>query len=220
MTKAAQCNIILCMKGEGASNQKAAALILNGNFIPDKIEGEYVLCADGGYNLIRRAGIRCDAVIGDMDSVSGAVTGVEAIPYNMNKDQTDGHLGIMRLCGTGFTRINIYGALGGRADQVAGNINLLPIAYYLGADAVIYDEDTEIYFTDAYLEIPCEKGDLISVLPYSERVLFKESGGLIYPLAGLSISRLTSQGISNVAVSETVSVSVKKGAAFVYRIKS
>ena len=203
----------------GSAEKKTAALILNGDYIEGRLDGEYVLCADGGYNLLKRMGIKCDAVIGDMDSVSGIGADIEVITFNKVKNETDGYLGIIRLCDMDFTRINIYGAFGGRADQVAGNINLLPAAYYSGADAVIYGEDTEVYFTDADIKIDCEKGDIISVLPYTEKVIFKISKGLMYPLEGLKIPHASSQGISNVAIEDTVFISIKKGDAFIYRIK-
>lgn len=198
---------------------KTAALILNGAYIPDKIEGEYILCADGGYNLLKKAGRVCDAVIGDLDSALDISPGTEILRFDKNKNETDGHLAVMRLCASGFNRINIYGAFGGRADQVAGNINLLPVAKALGAEAVIFDRDTIVYFTDGHLEFLCEKGDIISVLPFTGEAVFKKSEGLVYPLNGLTIPRLSSRGISNAAAADKVSVTLDKGSAFVYRIK-
>ena len=210
---------------------KTAALILNGpitggdkglsvilkNHMP--APSDYILCADGGYNLANKAGIRCDAVIGDMDSASGISPDIKQILFDRDKDKTDGQLAAEHLLNAGYKRINIYGALGGRPDHVAANINLLALIHERGGEPVIYDKDIEIYFVSDYLEFECMKDDIISVLPYTDKITFKESEGLLYPLKDLTIERFSSRGISNKAAGDKVSIVVKEGKAFVYRIQ-
>ena len=170
---------------------------------------------------MNKAGLKCGAAIGDFDSAKDLPSGVKRIPFSAEKDETDGHLAVMHLIGAGHKKINIYGALGGRPDHVAGNINLLAIAREAGAEAVIRDEYTDIYFiadSDG-VNLKCKKGDIISVLPYTENIAFKSSDGLKYPLDGLTIERLSSRGISNAAAKDGVSIAVNKGKAFLYVIK-
>ena len=199
-----------------------AALILNGEYIPPEVEGGYVLCADGGYNLLKKAGLTCDAVIGDCDSVKDLSPDIKLIPFDKVKNETDGHLAVLYLIDKGYKKINIYGALGGRPDQAAGNINLLAIAHKAGAEAVIRDEHADIHFIadGETLNLKCKKGDIISVLPYTENIAFQYSRGLVYPLDGLTIEKLSSRGISNAAAETDVTISVKTGKAFLYIVKS
>ena len=204
------------------SKAKTAALILNGEYIPPVIDGGYILCADGGYNLLKSAGLKCGAVLGDCDSVRDLSPDIKLIPFETDKNETDGHLAVLYLIDAGFKKINIYGALGGRPDQVAGNINLLAIARAAGADAVIRGENADIYFIadGESFNLQCKKGDVISVLPYTENIAFKGSTGLKYPLDGLTAERLSSRGISNAATETNVTIDVKTGKAFLYVIKN
>ena len=197
---------------------KTAALILNGTYIPPKIDGGYVLCADGGFNLLQTIGGKCDAVLGDCDSINDLPSNIKLIPYPKAKNETDGYLAVLYLLSEGYKRINIYGALGGRADMAMGNIELLAVARHLGIEAVIYDKGTEIRFISSgeTLCLKCKKGDTISVLPYTDSIAFIHSNGLAYPLDGLTIERLSSRGMSNAATEESVTMEVKTGKAFVY----
>ena len=199
---------------------KTAALILNGTYIPPKIKGGYVLCADGGFNLLQSIGGKCGAVLGDCDSVKNLPNDIKLIPYPKVKDEGDGYLAVLHLIKEGYKQINIYGALGGRADMAAGNINLLALARGGGAEAVIYDKGAEIRFVSGgeTLQLKCKKGDTISVLPYTESIAFNFSKGLAYPLDNLTIAKLSSRGVSNAATESNIAIGVKAGQAFIYRI--
>lgn len=197
---------------------KTAALILNGSYIPPQVKADYILCADGGYNLAKRAGLRCDTVIGDMDSAADLDPGVESVIFDRVKDETDGQLAALHLLNAGYKKIDIYGALGGRPDHVAANINLLALISSRGAKAVIYDEGVEIHFITGVFGTACLKGDIISILPYTDSITFTESRGLLYPLNGLTVERFSSRGISNIAAESNISISIKSGQAFLYRI--
>ena len=48
-----------------------------GDFTPD--ETDLVIAADGGYSTLKSLEIRCDLLIGDMDSIASIPTDVEII---------------------------------------------------------------------------------------------------------------------------------------------
>jgi thiamine pyrophosphokinase len=105
--------------------------------------GDRLIGADGG--RLTDAARRCDAVLGDFDSVKTPPDGAELIRFAREKNQTDGELGILYLAEKGFRRVDIYGAFGGRADHVCGNLTLPVIALNHGVSAVIRGGGTTVY---------------------------------------------------------------------------
>ena len=89
--------------------------------------GDYVLCADGGWQLARRAGVRPDLVIGDFDSSDQPGDGpVERYP--VEKDDTDTMLCLKKGMSMGFDDFLIVGGFGGRIDHTLGNLQALRYA--------------------------------------------------------------------------------------------
>ena len=59
-----------------------------GSFKPNK--DDLVIAADGGYSVLKEKGIRCDLLIGDMDSIKDTPNDIQAIGlYNQYKDEAD-----------------------------------------------------------------------------------------------------------------------------------
>ena len=66
-----------------------------GSFTPKK--DDLVIAADGGYEALSSRGIRCDLLIGDMDSIKKIPGGVEILKHKVEKDETDMHLAYLEL---------------------------------------------------------------------------------------------------------------------------
>ena len=89
--------------------------------------GDWVLCADGGWQLARQAGVRPDLVIGDFDSSDAPGEGpVERFP--VEKDDTDTMLCLKRGLAMGFDDFLVVGGFGGRIDHTVGNLQALRYA--------------------------------------------------------------------------------------------
>ena len=90
-------------------------------------EGDWVLCADGGWHLARQAGVRPDLVMGDFDSSEqpGEVP-VERFP--VEKDDTDTMLCLKKGLAMGYDNFLIVGGFGGRIDHTLGNLQALRYA--------------------------------------------------------------------------------------------
>ena len=100
--------------------------------------GDYIICADGGWQLARQAGVRPDLVIGDFDSSDQPGEGpVERYP--VEKDDTDTMLCLKKGLSMGFDDFLIVGGFGGRIDHTLGNLQAMRYAADRAARAVMND---------------------------------------------------------------------------------
>ncbi len=102
--------------------------------------GDFVLCADGGWELARRVGVRPDYVIGDFDS-SDAPEGVRVERVPVEKDDTDTMLCLKRGLAMGYGDFLIIGGFGGRFDHTLANLQTLNYAAVRHARAELRDGD-------------------------------------------------------------------------------
>ena len=99
---------------------------------------DYILCADGGWELARRAGVRPDCVIGDFDSSREPEdVRIERVP--VEKDDTDTMLCLKRGLAMGYGEFLIIGGFGGRFDHTLANIQTLNYAAAHHARAELRD---------------------------------------------------------------------------------
>ena len=108
------------------------ALICNGaindyRWLARELERYGVLIAvDGGADHLRRAGLRPDLVVGDMDSIVEPFgPDVPVSLYPERKDASDMELAVRHALALEHSSIDVYGALGGREDHQFCNICLL-----------------------------------------------------------------------------------------------
>ena len=50
---------------------------------------DLVIAADGGYDALKRRGVRCDLLVGDMDSIRECDSTADTLIYPVEKDDTD-----------------------------------------------------------------------------------------------------------------------------------
>ncbi len=77
---------------------------------------------------------------------------------------------------------------------------------------------TTIYYLNGAIDLQTFPGALISLLPWGETVHGVTTTGLQYPLTDATLYPWKSRGVSNVATSNQVSVSVKSGQLFLFHI--
>ena len=90
---------------------------------------DFVLCADGGWELARAAGVKPDLVIGDFDSSDAPEDGPVA-RFPVEKDDTDTMLCVKKGLALGFDDFLIVGGFGGRMDHTLANLQTL---HYIAA---------------------------------------------------------------------------------------
>lgn len=90
------------------------------------LNDDVVICADGGFDNAALFGIKPNIVVGDMDSIKGAVPQeVEVIVFPVKKDKTDTEIAIDYAIGRGIEEIVIIGEMVGKLSHTLANIYLL-----------------------------------------------------------------------------------------------
>lgn len=195
------------------------ALVLNGEYYYGDIEGDIVVCCDGGYDKSDR----CDVLIGDMDSIRSFVgekdlkaKGIEVINLERDKDFTDGEAGLKYLIDKGVKEIVIYGLDGGRLDHIIGNIGLMSFALENGAKSVVAKcNNFTAYMLDKPAEINVEIGTTISMSPFTDYVHIIKTKGLKYAINDGVLKKNSSLSYSNLSTEKVVAIGVERGQCLV-----
>ena len=208
------------------------------------LQPKMIVCIDGGLRHCRSAGIEPDVLLGDFDSADPlAVAEIDThkthcITYPADKDATDLELALRyvqkevqrelqteQVLGSDPVRgenhgsqieVVLAGLSGGRTDHMLANWLLLARAEWSFAITVM--DHSGIGFLVSPLSprnIALTPGDTFSLL-----ALRHASGvycvGAQYPLENAELQEHTSLGVSNVAQSTSVKVSVEAGALLMY----
>lgn len=188
-------------------------------------EDDAIICCDGGLKYAFEEGLIPQCIIGDFDSVPEQILrffelkGVPVKRFPEKKDFTD-----MELClefAVSFLKeinaeeIVILGGLGSRFDHSLANANILLKAVRAGVRASLVNENNRVYLTDKKISFRGEKGGLVSLLPFSEKVLSVTTKGLYYELNKQDLEFGVSLGVSNVMTEDSAEIEIKQGYLFV-----
>jgi len=145
--------------------------------------GEIVVCADGGADFALSQGVRPDAVIGDMDSISDAARAAfaEILHPISEQDSTDfdkvlRNIATPLVVGVGLT--------GGRIDHELGALNVL--VRHPHRPCILLGEETITLLCPPVLSLDLPLGSAISLFPMGE--VGCDSKGLRWATAGLRFS--------------------------------
>ena len=160
-------------------------------------------------------------IIGDMDSIHPDARKffeknlIPIITHPSKKNSTDTDLCIDFAIKQGATTITLLGVTGHRLDHTLANIFLLRKLADLGVESRILDANNEIYLVMDHLKLKGKKGELLSVIPISDRVTGLTLTGLEYSLENASISMGSSLGISNYFRETYATISIATGVLLV-----
>ena len=200
-----------------------AVIFVNGR-IPDLEQvrrlirpNDHIFAANGGTRHALALGLLPSLVIGDLDSLSlddrlkleAARTEIRLYPRG--KDETDFELALNHSVSTGFTEILVIGALGNRLDQTLGNLALLTDPSLAGLDVRVDDGTEEAWFVHTEARVVGQKGDVVSLIPWSGEVTGITTIGLRWPLNGETLHPSKSRGLSNELLGESGSISLESG---------
>lgn len=196
---------------------KTCAVVLNYDFTR-AITEDYIICADGGYNRAKKNGYKPQVVVGDLDSAKDIDSDVEVIEFNKRKDKTDGELAIIYAINKGYRKINVYGASGGRLDHVMFNLRLVAIAAKMGVRCTIKGDDFDAYYANSIFKLNTVKGEVISIVPYSEKVHIMSTEGLEYEINNVEYDMFNTVCVSNVATGDNITITIDRGDALIFRV--
>lgn len=196
---------------------ESCAVVLNSDF-SRKITEDIIIAADGGYNRAVKNGYKPKAVVGDLDSAKDIASDVEVIQFNRKKDKTDGELAICYAISQGFRKISLYGVQGGRMDHVMYNIRLIAIAAKMGVKCEIKGDDFDAFYANSTFRLETSKNQIISIVPYSEKVHIMSTEGLEYEINDVEYDMFNTVCVSNVATGNNIVVYIDRGDALIFRI--
>ncbi len=171
----------------------------NIDFIRNAVQAEdYVICADGGADFARAAGIRVDLAVGDFDS--GAIPADAPVEqYPPEKDYTDLELAVKRGVESGFRRFLILGGTGGRLVHTIMNLMLLFRCARHGIEVMLEDSELLAYvLTGAEASSRIPPGVTYSVFSVGGDSIVSEVGAK-YPLDHHILPGFDSTGVSGVS---------------------
>jgi thiamine pyrophosphokinase len=187
-------------------------------FLSQRLQGDYIACADSGLDAALAWGMDPGLVVGDMDSLSsdkalGGLEGARIVRLPPAKDDTDTEAALKILWQAGYDDVSLVGGGGGRLDHFLALAALFertpcPRLWLCSSQMAEPLEGTK--------EFDCEKGSTFSVFPLGTETLRMDSSGLKWPLAALRFER-GAFGISNEATHARVRLEVVTGRALIIR---
>ncbi|SNX55588.1 thiamine diphosphokinase [Thermoanaerobacterium sp. RBIITD] len=194
------------------------------NYIKKIIEScDFVICADGGTNIVFKMNIIPNIIVGDLDSVDKKILdyykekGVKIEKHPVMKDETDTQIATLKAIEIGSDEIVYVATIGSRFDHSIANLSLLLYLLKRHIKGTIINEKNEIHLIDSSIELLGNKGDIVSLIPYSSNVEGIYTKGLYYSLSGENMSLEFPYGISNVFVEKKISVKIDNGLLLVIK---
>ncbi len=175
------------------------------------------VCVDGGANIAASLKLKPDAIVGDLDSIH-AETRVrfQHVPMHQIIDDTSTDLekAIAWTIKQKYEHIVVVGATGKRLDHTVGNLAVLA-KFFPDAVITMVDDMGELVFVGRTYSFEAPPGTVVSLIPLA-RCDGITTRGLKFTLEGETLE-LGGRGISNVVVSNPVSITVERGNLLLYR---
>ncbi len=178
---------------------------------------DIVIAADGGYNHLISHGVRCDLLVGDLDSLGEAPDSVTLLRHPKKKDETDMHLAYLEGVRRGYTDFTVYGGTGGSEDHTFANYSLLLYAARVGHRMTLVGEYTDAtVIKDGEISLFAERGKRLSVLAIGAIARGVSISGAEYSLDDGTLEPSFPLGVSNSFIGTEVKLSVTDGALLIF----
>ena len=182
-------------------------------------EGDLVIAADGGYDYLKRAGIKPDILIGDFDSIDELPSDadVEIIKHPVEKDDTDMFLAYKTGASRGYEEFYVYGGVGGREDHTFANYCLLLRAKNENNLMFLIGNCTRTFvIKNEKIKLNSNRGNSVSIFAIGSEAEGVNINGLKYNANDISLRCDYPIGVSNSFVeNEEAEISVKNGALLI-----
>lgn len=203
------------------------APIYNYNFYNECFKSaDVVICCDAGVDHAKALNITPDYIMGDFDSATHSCLeyfkniGVPIKTFPSKKDETDMELGIdFAIDNLKADEVVILGGIGVRLDHTIANCHLLYRCLKKRIKACLVNENNYIFIFEKHCYVYGEKGDLMSLLPFSEKLEGITLKGFEYPLDNANMEIDSPRGVSNVMLSSIGEIFIKDGIGIVIKSK-
>lgn len=188
---------------------------LAGLLLPD----DYVIVADGGWELAMVLGLKPSVLVGDFDSMSLSTVSddVKVITLPVKKDVTDTAKALEIGYEAGFREFLLLGCTGGRLDHFQAAL-IDAVAYVRrGCSVMIADEKNEIHLLQPgqYL-FAAREGEKVSFFAFGGPVTGLFATEMLYDVADMTLAPDCSLCVSNETTEDSFCVSFRSGILLMY----
>lgn len=204
------------------------ALVVVNSILPAKrilddlrARSQLIICADGGANRAREAGLTPDYIIGDLDSMDDETRRTFSsakIVHRPSQYETDLEKALQFVVELDVARVLLVGVTGLRFDHQLVNLNIAE-KFCDRVDIETHDDFGEGRFVrpgQASFDAPI--GQQISLIAF-RRVEGISTSGLKYPLQCEALEWAVRDGLSNEVISSPVRIKVGRGTVFYFRVR-
>ena len=190
-----------------------------GFFVSESLKlANLLIAADSGAKTALAWKLTPALLIGDFDSIDTPtfihfkIMGVKSLSFPKYKNETDTELAVITAIGKGATQIDILGgSRGNRLDHVLANVYLCAYYPHLKIRFLNGNQETWMAKGPATIEIDGKKGDLLSLIPLSQKIVKVTSDKLRFPLQKEALVLGSTRGISNIFLQKNASINFQKG---------
>ena len=182
------------------------------------------VCADGGAEAARRAGLLPEAVIGDLDSASPETiehfraAGVRVV-RDADLERTDTEKAIEYVLERGpMDEIAIYGGSAGRLDHVIGHLSLLH-KYAGRANLTLEDDLASAWLATGDVTLDHPEGTVVSFFAAGGPAEGVTTENLRYPLVERTLRLGSKDSVSNAIVARPARIRIGSGRLVVVVLK-
>lgn len=190
-------------------------MVLAGYLLSD----DYIVAADGGWQLAVQMGVKPALLVADFDSlgVPAIADDVECVTLPIEKDVTDTAEAMRLAYDKGYRSFLLVGCTGGRLDHQQAAFAVAADYARKGCDITLVDEQNEIHLlipgSYVYPACPDEK---ISLFAFGGDVTGLFIDGLKYSVSDYTLSPYDPLCVSNEWVGEDACLSFKSGVLMLY----
>lgn len=180
-------------------------------------DGDFIICADGGYKYSSLLGRQADLVVGDFDSLGSVPETDKKIVAPAEKDETDMTLAVMEGLKKGYKNFTLFGALGGeRFDHSVANIQLLSyICSQRAKGTIIHNNTVLTAFSNGEVSFSEDYKGYISVFSLCDESRGVTIENLKYNVTDYTLKSSIPLGVSNEFIGKKARVFVKDGTLLV-----
>ncbi len=180
---------------------------------------DYVIAADGGWQLATVLGLHPSVLVADFDSMSvpSLPDDVKVVTLPTEKDVTDTAQAMVIGYEAGYREFLLLGCTGGRLDHQQAAITVAAEYVRRGCAVTIADEQNEIcVLTPGSYLFPVGEGEKVSLFAFGGEVTGLFITGTVYELADYTLSPYDPLCVSNECAGEDACISFKTGTLLVY----
>jgi thiamine pyrophosphokinase len=200
-----------------------ALIVLNGGLeSPQQLQRwasgcDLLIAADGGANIVHKANLHADVVIGDMDSIEPPILAslrADQLLRDDLQDRTDFQKALNYAVRSGAAQIVILNSEGDRPDHFIAAIGWAR-AFAAELEIRFAMQKMIVHMATGETELKCPIGTTVSILPVPSCVV-RETAGLRWPLTNRLLELGNLHSVSNVATGDPIRLSISEGCAAVF----